>query len=156
MSRSNCCFLTCFQVSQEAGQVVWYSHPFKKFPQFAVVYIVKGFGITNKAEIDVFSGILLIFLWSNRCWLFDLWLLCLFKFSLNIWKFMVHILLKPCLKDFEYYLASIWNDCTCAIVWTFFGIALLWDWNEDQPFQSCDHWWVFQICWYIKCSTLIA
>ena len=51
---SNCCFLTCIQVSQEAGQVVWYSHLFQNFPQFAVIHTVKGFGIVNKAEIDVF------------------------------------------------------------------------------------------------------
>ena len=54
MSSSNCCFLTCIQVSQEAGQVVWYSHLFQNFPQFIVVHTVKGFGIANKAEIDVF------------------------------------------------------------------------------------------------------
>ena len=54
MSSSNCCFLTCIQISQEAGQVVWYSHLFQNFPQFIVIYTVKGFGIVNKAEIDVF------------------------------------------------------------------------------------------------------
>ena len=53
MSSSNCSFLTCIQVSQEAGQVVWYSHFFQNFPQFIVIFIVKGFGIVNKAEIDV-------------------------------------------------------------------------------------------------------
>ena len=54
MSSSNCCFLTCIEVSQEAGQVVWYSHLFQNFPQFIVIHIVKDFGIVNKAEIDVF------------------------------------------------------------------------------------------------------
>ena len=54
MSSSNCCFLTCIQVSQEAGQVVWYSHLFQNFPQFIVIHTVKGFGIVNKAEVDVF------------------------------------------------------------------------------------------------------
>ena len=54
MSRSNCCFLTCIQVSQEAGQVVWYSHLFQNCPQFIVIHTVKGFHIVNKAEIDVF------------------------------------------------------------------------------------------------------
>ena len=54
MSSSNCCFLTCIQISQEAGQVVWYSHLFQNFPQFVVIHIVKGFGIVNKAEIYVF------------------------------------------------------------------------------------------------------
>ena len=54
MSSSNCCLLTCIQVFQEAGQVVLYSHLFQNFPQFIVIHIVKGFGIVNKAEIDVF------------------------------------------------------------------------------------------------------
>ena len=54
MSSSNCCFLTCIHISQEAGQVVWYSHLFQNFPQFIVIHTVKGFGIVNKAEIDVF------------------------------------------------------------------------------------------------------
>ena len=54
MSSSNCCFLTCIGASQEAGQVFLYSHPFQNFPQFIVIHTVKGFGIVNKAEIDVF------------------------------------------------------------------------------------------------------
>ena len=54
MSSSNCCFLTCIRISQEAGQVVWYSHLFQNFPQFIVINTVKGFGIVNKAEIDAF------------------------------------------------------------------------------------------------------
>ena len=54
MSSSNCCFLTCIQISQEAGQVIWYSHLLKNFPQFVVIHTVKGFGIVNKAEVDVF------------------------------------------------------------------------------------------------------
>ena len=53
MSSSNCCFLTCIQISQEAGQVVWYAHLFQNVPQFIVINTVKGFGIVNKAEIDV-------------------------------------------------------------------------------------------------------
>ena len=57
MSSSNCCFLTCIQVSQKAGQVVWYSHLLKNFPQFIVIHKVKGFGIVNKAEVYVSSGI---------------------------------------------------------------------------------------------------
>ena len=54
MSNSNCYFLTCIQISQEAGQVIWYSNLFKNFPQFIVIHTVKGFGVVNKAEIDVF------------------------------------------------------------------------------------------------------
>jgi len=54
MSGSNCCFLICIQISQEAGKVVWYSYLLKNFPQFVVIHIVKGFGVINKAEVDVF------------------------------------------------------------------------------------------------------
>ena len=69
--------LTCKQISQEAGKMVWYSHLFKNFPQFVLIYTVKGFSAVNKAEVDAFLE-LLIFLWSNRCWKSDLWFLCLF------------------------------------------------------------------------------
>ena len=63
MSSSNCCFLTCIQISQEEGQVVWYSHHLKNFPQFAVTHTVKGFGVINKAEVDVFLEL--------ACFLYD-------------------------------------------------------------------------------------
>ena len=77
LSGSNCCFLICIQVSQEAGKVIRYSHLFKNFPQFVVIHIVKGFGLVSKAETDFFWNCL-AFWWSNRCWQFDLWFLCLF------------------------------------------------------------------------------
>ena len=72
------CHLTLMQVSQEAGKVVCYSHLFKSFPQFVVIHTVKSFSITNEAEVDFFFWIPLLFIWSNRCWQFDLWFLCLF------------------------------------------------------------------------------
>ena len=62
MSGVNFCFLTCIQTFQEAGQVIWYSDLFKNFPQFAAIHTLKGFGVVNEAEVDVFSGILLLFL----------------------------------------------------------------------------------------------
>ena len=58
------------------------------------------------------------------------------KSSLNIWKFMVHVLLKPGLENFEHHFTSMWDECNYAVVWTFFGIAFLWDWNENWPFLS--------------------
>ena len=58
------------------------------------------------------------------------------KSSLNIWKFRVHILLKPGLENFEHYFTSMWDKCNCAVVWTLFGIACLWDWNENWHFSS--------------------
>ena len=56
------------------------------------------------------------------------------KSSLNIWKLMAHVLLKADLENFEHYFASMWDECSCAVVWTFFGIAFLWDWKENWPF----------------------
>ena len=103
MSSSNCCFLICIQISQEAGQVVWYSHLLKNFPQFVVILTVKGFRVVNEAEVDI------LLKFSSFCYdptdvgnlisgssVFS-------KSSLNIWKFMVHILLKPVLENFEHY-----------------------------------------------------
>ena len=149
ISSSNCCFLICIQISQEAGKVVWYSHLFKNFPQSAVIHTIKGFGVVNKAEIDVFLELSCFF--DDPADVGNLISGCsaFLKSSLNIWKFMVHILLKPGLEDFEHFFASIWDECNCAVVWTLYGIAFLWDWNENWPFQSCGHCWVFQICWHI-------
>ena len=79
-----------------------------------------------------------------------------YKSSLNIWKFTVHLLLKPGLENFEHYFTSMWDECDCVVVWALFGIAFLRDWNENWPFQSCGHCWVFQICWHIECSTFTA
>ena len=217
MSGSNCCLLICVQISQEAGKVVWYYHLFKDFPQFVIIHTVKGFGIVNKAEVDVFlgegNGIPLQYSclenpmdggawWAavhsiakSQTRLSDfpftfhfhalekemathsrvlawripgtgepgglpsmglhrvghdwsdlvtadvfLELSCIFddpvavvnlisdssafsKSSLNIWKFTIHILLKPGLENFEHYFASVWGECNCAVVWAFFGIA---------------------------------
>ena len=79
------------------------------------------------------------------------------KSSLNISEIMVHIMLKPGLENFEHYFASVWDGSNCAVVWTFFGIAIFGDWNEkDWFFQSRGHCWVFQICWHIECSTFTA
>ena len=107
MSSSNCCFFTCIQISQEAGQVVWYSHLFKNFPQFVVIHTVKGFGIVNKTEVDVFLELSCLFddpvdvgnLISGSS--------AFSKTSLNTWKFTVHVLLKPGLENIEHYFASM-------------------------------------------------
>ena len=141
MSSSNCCFLTCSShpISQETGKVIWFSHLFKNFPQFVVIHTVKGFGITNKA-VDIFLGLSCFFndpmdvgnLISGSS-VFS-------KSILNIWKFMVPILLKPGLENFEHYFASMWEECNCAIVWAFFGIAFLRDWNENWPFPVLWPW----------------
>ena len=77
------------------------------------------------------------------------------KSSLNIWKFTVHVLLKPGLENFEHYFTNMWDECDYVVVWAFFGTAFLWDWNAIL-FQSCGHCWVFQICWHTECSTFKA
>ena len=132
MSGSNCCFLTKIQVSQETGKVVWYSHLFKNFPQFAVIHTVKGFSIVNEADVFL----------EFPCFLYNptnvgdfIFGSCAFsKSSLNIWKFSFHVRLKPGLENFEHYFVSVWNKLNCTVVWTFFGIVLLWKWNENWPF----------------------
>ena len=134
MSSSNCCFLTCIQVSQEVGQVVWYSHLFQNFPQFIVIHTVKGFGIVNKAEIDVFLGLSCFFYDPADVGNLISGSSAFSKASLNIWKFTVHVLLKPSLENFEYYFTSMWDECNCAVVWAFFGTAFLWDRNENSSF----------------------
>ena len=78
------------------------------------------------------------------------------KSTLNIWKFIVRLLLKPGLESFEHYFVSMWDESNCVIVWAFFGIAFLWDWNEKWPFPVRGHCWGFQICWHIECSTFTA
>ena len=93
MSSSNCCFLTCIQVSQEAGQVVWYACLFQSFPQFIVIHTVKGFGIVNKAEIDVFLELSCFFDDPEDVGNLTSGSSAFSKISLNSWRFMVHVLL---------------------------------------------------------------
>ena len=134
MSSSNCCCLTCIQISQEAGQVVWYFHLLKNFPQSDVVHTIKSFDIVNKAEVDVFLKLSCFFDDPTDVGNLISGSSAFSKTSLNIWKFTVDILLKPGLENFEHYFASMWDECNCAVVWAFFGIAFLWDWNENWPF----------------------
>ena len=134
MSSSNCCFLACIQISHEAGMMVWFSHLFKNFPQFVVIETVKYFGRINKAEVDVSLEL--------SCFFYDPTVVgnlisgsfAFSKSSLNIWKFMVHIVLKPSLRNFEHYFRGMRDEGNRAADWTFFGIALFWDWNENWPF----------------------
>ena len=96
--------------------MVWYSHLMKNFPQSTVIHTVKGFGIVNKAEIDVFLEL--------SCFFHDVGDVgnlisgssAFSKTSLNIWKFTVHVLLKPGLENFEHYFTSAQDECNCAVV----------------------------------------
>ena len=121
-----------------------------------MIHTVKGFVIVSKAQVDIFL--------EFSCFFYDPMDVgnstsgssAFSKTSLNIWKFLVHILLKISLENFEHFFASMLDECNCAVVWTFFGIAFLWDWNENWPFPvlwprvSC------LICWHIECSTFTA
>ena len=132
MSSSNYCFLSCIQISQEAGQVVWYSHFFESFPQFVVTHTVKGFSVVNEA--DVF-----------------LELSCFFDDQTDVGDLISHssAFLNPAWtstssgfmycwsltwRKFQHYFATMWDECNCVIAWIFFSIALLWDWNENGLF----------------------
>ena len=166
MFNSNYCFLTCMQISEESGKVIWYPRPLNNFPQFVLIHTVKGFSEFDKAELDVFwnclafskiyriltisSLILLPFgkvngnpLEYTCLWFhgqrslagYSPWVTRvrhdletkpptdLSNSNLNIWKITAHVLLKPSLENFEHYFVSMWNECNCAIVWAFFGIA---------------------------------
>ena len=111
--------------------MVWYSHVFENFPQSVVIHTVKGFRLVNEADVDVFLELF---------WFFDEPIdvghlipgsSAFSKSSLNIWNFMVQVLLKPGLENFENYFASVRDECNCLVVRAFFGIVFLWDWSEN-------------------------
>ena len=154
MSCSNCCFLTCIQISQEEGQVVWYSHLFKDFPEFVVIHTVEDFGIV-KAEVDVFVG-----------------LFYFFDDPMNVGSLISgsSAFSKPICtsgsSQFMYCWSLAWRTLNLtllacemsAIVWwfehssalPFFGIGMKTDFSSRVATA------VFQICWYIECSTVTA
>ena len=120
-------------------QVRWSGIPISlSIFQFVMIHTVKCFSIVNEAEVDDFLEFSRFFYDptdvgnlisdSSAC----------SKSSLNIWKSSVHILLKPRLENFKHYIASMWNECNCAVLWTSFGVIFLWDWNEN---------WSFPVLW---------
>ena len=127
MSSSKCCFLTCIQISQKAGQMIWYPHLLKDFPQFVVIHVVKDFGIVNRAEVDVFLELScfcndpadvgnLIFGSSDFS-----------KSSLNICKITVHVLSNPGLENFADYFARVrWMQLCSSlyILWHCLSLGL--------------------------------
>ena len=94
--------------------MVWYSHLLKNFPQLIVVHTVKGFGIVNKTEVDAFLEFSCFF--NDPTDAGNLISGSFSKSSLNIWKFMVHILLKPGLENFKYHFTSMLDECNCTVV----------------------------------------
>ena len=105
-----------------------------------------------------------IFFWSSLAFSMTQWILVILplcssafsKSSLNIWKFTVHIQLKPGSENFEHYFASMWDECNCAVVWTFLALPFFGTRMKTELFQSCGYCQVFQICWHIECSTFTA
>ena len=110
-----------------------------------MIHTVKSFSIVNETEVDDFL--------EFPCFLYDLAnvgnLICSSSFSkpyLNIWKFLVHIMLKPSMQVFKHDLTSMGDECNCLMVSTFFGTPFLGIGMGIDLFQSCGHCWVFQIC----------
>ena len=156
MSSSNCCFLTYKQVSQEAGKVLWYYHPFQNFPQFIVIHTVEGFDIVNEAEIDVFSGTLAFLMIQ---WMLAIWSLVPLPFLKPAW--MSGSSQFTCCWSLDWRILSI-TLLVCemsaivrsfenSLALPFFGIGM-----KTDLFQSCGHCWVFQICCHIEWSTFTA
>ena len=154
MSGSNCYFLSCTQISQEADKVVWYPHLLKKFPQFVVIHSVKSFGIVNKAEVSVFSWNSFAFFMIQ--WLLAIWSLVLLPFPNTAWTYgsSQFIYCWSLTWRTKHYFVNMWDECNSVVDGTLFGIAFLWEWNENWTFQTCSHCWVLQICWHIDCTTL--
>ena len=107
MSGSNCCLLTCLQISQKADKVVWYSHLLKNFPQFVLIHAIKDFGIVNKPEVDVFLELSCSFYDPTDVGNLISDSSAFLKSSLNIWKLTVHVLPKPSWENFEHSFTSV-------------------------------------------------
>ena len=153
---SNCCFLTRIQVSQEKGKMVWYSHLSKSFPQFVMIHTVKGFIVVNETEIDVFLKFPYFLSNPENVDNLNFSSSSFSEPSSDIWKLLVHIMLKPNMQDFKHDLSRMWRWVQLrwlaqSLVLPFLGIGM-----RIDLFQSCDHCWVFQICWHIECSTSLA
>ena len=153
MSGSKSCFFICIQISQEGGQVIWCSHLLKNFPHFVVIHTVKGFGLVIKEKYMLF--------WSSLAF-------SMIQQALPIWSLVPLPFLNPFWKSRSLWSMYCWSPgwrilsitlLACemsAIMWwfehslslPFFGIGM-----KTDLFQFCGHCWVFQICWYIECST---
>ena len=121
-----------------------------------MIHTVKGFNIVNEVEIDVFLEFSGFFYELKDLGNLISGSFTFLKSNLYIWEFLVHILVKPRLENFEHYFANVWNECNCAVVWTFFGNALLWIGMKltfSSPVANDDF---FQSCWHIECVALTA
>ena len=146
ISSSNCCFLICIQFSQEADQVVWYSHLFKNFPVCCSAH--KGFSVVNEA--DVFLAFSWFFYDPTDVGNLISGSSGFSKSSLYIWKFSVHVLWKLSLENFEYYFASMWNECNCGVVWVQL-LPLAWSKSGQKKIRKCQlmiSLYSFSFCWH--------
>ena len=100
----------------------------------SLLWSTQNFGVVDKAEIDVFLEFSCFFYDPTGVGNLISGSFAFSKSSLNIWNFLVYVLLKPGLENFEHYFTSMWDECNCAVVWAFFGIVFIWDWNENWPF----------------------
>ena len=141
MSSSNCCFLTCIQIAQEACKVVWYSHLFKNFPEFVVIHTVKVFGVVTKTEVDVYL--------ESSCFFYDpvdvgnliSGSSAFSKCRLHIRKFTVHVLLKPGLENFDHYFTSVWwvqLFSSLSILWHCLSLGLEWKLTISSPMATAE------------------
>ena len=152
-ANSNCCFLTCLQVFREAGTVIWYSHLFKNFPVCGI-HTAKGFNVINEAEVDV--------LLEFSCFFYDPTdagnlISGSSAFSKSTWT-SGSSQFTYCWRLGEFWALLCWHVrwvqlCgSLSVLWHCLSLGLKW----KHLFQSCGHCWVFQICWYIECSTFTA
>ena len=132
MSDSNCCFLTSIQVSQEAGQVVWYSHLLKNFPQFLVTHTVKGFGVVNKAEVGFF--------WNSIAFL-------MIQSMLAIWSLVLLPFLNSAWTSGSSRFTYFWS-----LAWRILSITLL----VCAVLSHFSHVWLFATLWTIACQTFLS
>ena len=129
----------------------WFGIPISKnFPQFVEIHRVKSFDIVNKAEVDVFLELSCFFSDPTDTGNLISGFSAFSKSSLNIWKFMEHVPVNPGLENFEHYFTSMWDECSCVGVWAFFGIAFLWDWNENWLYL------VLGLLLFSKCAGILS
>ena len=140
MSGSNQCFLTCIQISQEAVKVVWYSH-LLNFPQFVMIHTVKGFSVVNETEVDVFLELSCFFDDPTDAGNLISGSSAFSKSSLNIWKFLVHVLLKLGLENFKNYFGNMkWVQLcsSLSILWHCPSLVLEWKLTFSSPVATAE------------------